>query len=308
MPPQTSPATAALWHRLQQSGAFWDVDPATLDPDRHATWIIERILQFGDWDAWQALFGFYPEDQIRAAVSDRRVPPHIRLFWQTYFEKASEAAMALHPETLQPSTASVWQQWGGTLCPSGYLLGGGTALALYLGHRQSDDLDFFTRTPGDPDCLLRGLEDATVPVSVVDRSRHSLHVQIQGVSVSYLFQPGVSLEPGAVWQGIPLVSLPTLVALKCNAIANRGARKDFVDLYALLRDGWTLAQVLDAATQHAPQIHRAHLLRSLTYFVEADQEPSPVLFREWTWVDIQQTLTREVHTYLRKTLPRGPHL
>lgn len=306
MPPQTLPAPAALWRRLQGSKAFWDVDPTTLDPDRHAAWIIERVLQFGDWDAWQVVFGLYPEDQIWAAVNHRRVPPHIRQFWQTYFEKAGDAAMTLHPETLHRSTAAVWQQWGGALSPSGYLLGGGTALALYLGHRQSDDLDFFTMTPGNPDHLLRGLEEAAVPVSVVDRSRHSLHLQVQGVYLSYLFQPGVLLDPGTVMNGIPMVSVPTLAALKCNALANRGARKDFVDLYALLRNGWTLAQVLDAATHHAPQINLAHLLRSMTYFVEADQEPSPVLLHDWTWADIQQTLTNAVHTHLREALSHGP--
>ena len=63
---------------LQQSVAFWDVDGATLDFSQHAEWIIDRVLQLGQWDDWVALFALYPPQQIRDALRHRRVPD---LFW-----------------------------------------------------------------------------------------------------------------------------------------------------------------------------------------------------------------------------------
>jgi hypothetical protein len=192
---------------------------------------------------------------------------------------------------------------GSALCPPGYLLAGGTALALYLGHRQSEDLDFMSMTPGDPGVIAASLQARDPSTVVVDRSAHSLHLQIRGVKVSYLWQPGVRLDADAVVDGIPLASVSTLAALKCNAIANRGARKDFIDVVALLEAGWSLPQLLNAAQDHAPTLDRGHLLRSLTYFADAEQEPDPVLFRPMPWDTVRYILERHVRTYLRQQLP-----
>lgn len=76
---------SADWHRLQQSAAFWDVNPTTLDPQRHAAWIIARILQFGTWDEWIALFRCYSAATIQHALAQRGMPDHIRRFWTPYF-------------------------------------------------------------------------------------------------------------------------------------------------------------------------------------------------------------------------------
>jgi hypothetical protein len=122
----------------------------------------------------------------------------------------------------------------------------------------------------------------------------------------------VRIDPGPTFQNIPLASLTTLAVLKCNAIANRGARKDFVDLYALLHSGWALTDILDAVSAQAPQLNQAHLLRSLVYFDDAEQDPEPLLLRPWSWPEIRQAIERQVYVYLRRTLPppnsRGPRL
>ncbi len=289
------------WVRLRQSPAFWDVDVRTLDPNRHAVWIIDRILQFGQWDEWIALFHLYDSRTIRDAVNHRRVPHHVRQFWQSYFME--EGAPVIKPETLHPAIAALWHQLGSDLCPRGYLLCGGTALALYLGHRQSEDLDFMTATPNDPQVIVSHVQSLNVSMEVIDRSAFSIHLRLNSVKVSYLWQPGIQLETGSLLEGIPLASLASLAALKCNAIANRGSRKDFVDLYALLQMGWSLTQLLDVATHYAPQLNRAHLLRSLTYFQDAEQEPELQLTRKWCWEDVRLTFERSVHHYLHQQLP-----
>lgn len=299
----TSADPSSCWTLLQHSSVFWDVDGLTLDFSHHADWIIDRVLQFGQWDDWVALFALYPLQQIRDALRRRRVSDHTRQFWQAYLE--DEVNPVMHPETLHPHTAALWHRYESALCPADYVLVGGTALALYIGHRQSDDLDFMTMTAEHPTHIMERLHDLDPATTLVDRSEHSLHVMMHGVKVSYLWQPGVRLEADQVVDRVPLASLSTLAALKCKAIANRGARKDFIDIYALLQEGWSLAKILDVAHDYAPQLSRAHLLRSLTYFADAESEPSPRLYRPWTRDEIQRTLTQTVHTYLQQQLPHS---
>ena len=51
---------------------FWDVDPKTIDPDKHARYIIERILDFGEPEEVQWLFKRYPKEQIRGVMNQPR--------------------------------------------------------------------------------------------------------------------------------------------------------------------------------------------------------------------------------------------
>lgn len=177
---------------------------------------------------------------------------------------------------------------------------------MTLGHRQSDDLDFMAMNAQDPGPLIQQIYAMTPGSEILDRSRYGIHWRIQGVKVSYLWQPSVRLDPGATFQEIPLASRETLSVLKCNAIANRGARKDFIDLYALLQDGWSLATILDTVADQAPQLHRSPLLRSLMYFEDAEREPDPRLYHPWTWPEISRTIERHVYSYLRHHLAPPP--
>ena len=82
-----------LWMALQQSAAFWGVDASALNLSDHADWIIDRVLQFGQWEDWAALFALYSPTKIHAAIHHRRVPDHIRQFWQAYFLKEENRRM-----------------------------------------------------------------------------------------------------------------------------------------------------------------------------------------------------------------------
>lgn len=64
---------AANWHQIQQSAAFWNVDPATLDPARHRVWIVHRILQFGSWGIGKPYF---------AGMRRPRSRTRLGIFWE----------------------------------------------------------------------------------------------------------------------------------------------------------------------------------------------------------------------------------
>ncbi len=102
-----------------------------------------------------------------------------------------------------------------------FYLAGGTATALYLGHRWSEDLDFFTDCDFDPfrlvtelakleDFLLTGQEPGTV------------HCFINGVKLSFLHYPYPLLEKSQIYKGVRLASLKDIALMKMVALIQRG--------------------------------------------------------------------------------------
>jgi hypothetical protein len=136
--------------------------------------------------------------------------------------------------------------------PSFYLAGG-TALALHLGHRESVDFDFFRPESFDPRQLLEELP-APPRVVVLQEARDTLTVDFRGVKTSFfayrhpLLKP---LEHGPLT--VSLASIPDIATMKLAAIAGRGSRKDFVDLYFICRQCFPLKE---AFTYLHSQVYR----------------------------------------------------
>jgi hypothetical protein len=116
------------------------------------------------------------------------------------------------------------------------------------------------------------------------------------------------LQTDQTYQGVPLASLRTLAVLKCNAVANRRAKKDFVDLFALSQAGWSIEQMLEAVQEYAPKLQSAHVLQSLAYFDDAEHDPMPIMNVPVQWPDIKRYWQNAVVTYLKNhtAAPRDP--
>lgn len=66
----------------QRRSLFWDVDPKTIDPKRHARYVIERILDFGNDREVRWLWRTYSRSLIRDVVRRSRVlHEKSRNFW-----------------------------------------------------------------------------------------------------------------------------------------------------------------------------------------------------------------------------------
>jgi predicted nucleotidyltransferase component of viral defense system len=120
-----------------------------------------------------------------------------------------------------------------------FSLAGGTALALQLGHRISIDLDFFTQEPFDPNELFEFLRGAfTVSNCIQAKNSLSLFVKSQNkeVKVDLIRHNYPLLRPIQNLNHLQVFSLEDIAAMKLNAIANRGSKKDFYDIHALLTD------------------------------------------------------------------------
>jgi hypothetical protein len=94
--------------------------------------------------------------------------------------------------------------------------------------------------------------------------------------------------------------------MKIEAIASRGARKDFYDLYFICLDGLSLDGALDAFrlrfASASPDIY--HRLRALTFFDDAEREPELMLLRPAPWSDVRSFFEGEARRLWAAASPR----
>jgi len=69
---------------------FWDVDPKTIDPEKNAKYIIERMLEFGNDDEVRWMWLYYSPELIRDVVNNRRgLHPTVKPLWEALTSKTS---------------------------------------------------------------------------------------------------------------------------------------------------------------------------------------------------------------------------
>lgn len=208
--------------------------------------------------------------------------------------------MSFHLEILTDHQQETLQLLGPIATKEGFYLAGGTAVALLLGHRQSDDFDWFLeRGIPDPLGLARDLQDAGIPFVTGQIARGTLYGTVHGVRVSFLEFRYPLLDSFFPWPEFDcrLAGFKDLACMKLSAIAQRGARKDFLDLYALLRQGLSLADMLGWYQEKFNTQELGHVLYSLVYFADAEAEPMPRMIWDIDWRQVKkavQEATREV--------------
>jgi hypothetical protein len=177
----------------------------------------------------------------------------------------------------------------------GWVLAGGTGLALQLGHRISQDLDFFRASPFAPAELAAGLAGLG-RVLVQGRSAGTLHVTLDGLRVSFLAAEAPLLFAGTPYRGLALADPRDIAVMKVIAIGGRGSRKDFVDLFFYLRGGGSLEGIFALIRRRFAGVdyNDYHLLRSLVFFDDAETEPMPRMIRGTAWSGIKSAIVTEV--------------
>ena len=184
-----------------------------------------------------------------------------------------------------------------------FYLARGTALGLQLGHRRSRDFDFFRAKEFAPQDLLSALRE-TGELNVLLESAGTLTVTLRGVPTSFFRYDYPLLRPLHESPWGPLLADPEdIAAMKLAALAGRGSRKDFVDLYFHARRLAPLEQTFERFREkyRGVSVDPYHLLRSLTFFDDAEAEAMPDLLVEVTWEEIK-TFFRAEATRLFRSL------
>jgi hypothetical protein len=201
--------------------------------------------------------------------------------------------VSFHPEILEARQAGVLTSTAPVLGARGFRLGGGTGLALVLGHRRSVDFDWFLGSAmGDPLRMARELRDAGVALAVDRVAEGTLHGTVEGVRVSLLEFRYPDLADPIAWpeRGISILSLDDIASMKLSAIAQRGARKDFIDLFALGTQHRPLRELLDLYRTKFEIRDTGHLLYSLVYFEDAEKERMPNMVWDLGWPEVRRRI------------------
>lgn len=187
-------------------------------------------------------------------------------------------------DTLPPPQRRLWPELRAT--PSRFVLYGGTAIALRLAHRESEDFDFFSSEPLDGDALLAGVQFLN-GATVVQRATDTLTCVVdRGGPVRVSFFGGLPLNrvespQTAEGPGILVASSGDLGGTKAHVVQSRALSKDYTDIDALMRLGEVpLTSMLGAATAIYGEHYNAMLtLKALTYFDDGDLKQLPAVVR-----------------------------
>ena len=175
-----------------------------------------------------------------------------------------------------------------------FYLAGGTGLALHLGHRRSIDLDFFSSEPLDQEALLHKMQKLE-GFSLVAKGEQALHCSIGETKVSFLGYPYPVLFPFGMFLGTKIADSRDIACMKISAIASRGSSRDFVDLYTVGKEHG-LPELLELFKRKFAQANYSavHVLKSLTYFDDAEKDPMPDMLVALSWDEVKEFFTKEV--------------
>jgi len=176
-----------------------------------------------------------------------------------------------------------------------FYLAGGTGLALQLGHRRSLDLNFFTRTQFRTPELLPQIGKAG-NVSLLREAKDTLTVEIAGTQLSFFRYVYRLLLPPIDFKGrLQIAQIPDIAAMKLTAISGRGSKKDFIDLFFVCKT-FSLKELLEflAKKYDSPSYSEYHILKSLVYFADAEEEPMPEMLSEVSWEEVKTFFQKEV--------------
>ena len=176
-----------------------------------------------------------------------------------------------------------------------FVLVGGTALALQLGNRKSIDLDLFSNTDFSSNELLISLLD-DYQIVVNNQLSQTLFSTINEVEVDFIKFHYPFIRPIVIIENIRMASLEDIAAMKLDAITGRGSKKDFYDLFFLLKQ-YSIDELFSFYTEKYPRQTTFHVARSLTYFEDAEMQPNPVVFdKTITWELVKQKIISSIQT------------
>ena len=180
-----------------------------------------------------------------------------------------------------------------------FSLVGGTNLSLRLGHRLSVDLDLFTNEPFDTEKISLILTDRFTNTTIASTSDTMLFAFINNIKLDMVLLPYKYIEPIENYDGIRLVSLPDIMAMKLSAIARRGVKKDFWDIAELL-DMYSLAEMIEFYKAKYASHDIFHLIRALAYFTDAEKQKDPDTLKKMTWKQVKTKMQITVKKYLER--------
>lgn len=176
-----------------------------------------------------------------------------------------------------------------------YYLAGGTAIALYIGHRRSIDFDLFKYSAINPNLIISKITSHKFKFQVTRRVSEQLNINVNGVTFTFFEYPYM-IEAKCNFENIlRMPALLDLAAMKAYALGRRSKWKDYVDLYFLLKGHFTISQISSRGIEIFDQLFSEKQFRAqVCYFNDIIiDEPVEFLVDPPTEDEIRSFLTEK---------------
>ncbi len=182
------------------------------------------------------------------------------------------------------------------LSKSDWYLAGGTALTLQIGHRKSVDLDFFTTQKTFHESEIEKEFLSTGKWITTLQQKGTLYGKFVNAKISFIAYPFFQPSKEKIFCGhISILAPHDIAAMKIVAISQRGRKRDFVDLYWYCTHFDRLEEVIRRTIRQYPhqKLSIPHIIKSFTYFEDAEADPMPKIFFDVTWKKIKEYFQKE---------------
>jgi predicted nucleotidyltransferase component of viral defense system len=207
----------------------------------------------------------------------------------------------LQQPAVEPATLELLKKICTLPAVENFALGGGTNLALRLGHRLSVDLDFFTYKPYQNSDIFQAITNAFPDALLLFEQNQTMMFNIGNVKVDFILYPFKWLYPFERMNGARLIALQDIVPMKLQALSNRFSKKDFWDV-AFLLDTFSLSEMLEIFKSKFLQIDIGYIVHSLTNFEDAEKDLDPVAILPKTWEAIKKELQKTVINFTSSSI------
>ncbi len=199
----------------------------------------------------------------------------------------------LQQNAVEPTALELLKKICGLSPLQNFALGGGTNLALRMGHRLSVDLDFFTNTTYQNSVIFQAVTKEFPSAQMLFEQNQTMMFSINNVKVDFVLYPFNWLLPFETTDDARLISVQDIIPMKLQALSNRFSKKDFWDI-AFLLNNFSLQDMLEIFKSKFSQIDTGYIVHSLTNFEDAEREQDPVQLIPATWGEIKNKLETTV--------------
>lgn len=205
---------------------------------------------------------------------------------------------------LTDNTYSLFNELAGLEYLNNFTFVGGSAVAYYLGHRLSEDLDFFTwkqKLPPETDNLIKKISENR-EVSIANRSDTYMDIFIDGIKVTFFANDWQALKENRIniTRYIDAADLPLLCAMKINTLSLRAKFRDYYDLYVMNIEKYSIEDIFNLAVKFLPGITKKVFAMQLTYINDIEDENIKHLSPKYnvTLAEIQKHFEEQIKAIL----------
>ena len=212
----------------------------------------------------------------------------------------------MFPEILSETAKQSLDKLKGIAVFQSAYLAGGTALALHLGHRYSYDLDFFTTKKFDEKILTQELGEMLPDFRLERQEWRTILGCVKDMRFSIFYYKYPLLFSTHNFSDIPVADVKDIAPMKIAALADRGAKRDFIDLYFILavHKITTLHETLELYEKKFGTLaqNKVHILKSFVYFDDAEEDAMPQMIQKVRWDSVKQFFIEEQKPLSKKLL------